>query len=191
MNLIFVHGMPGVGKLTVARELSHLTGYRLFHNHLTVDLVESVFEFGSQAFVELREWIWLSVFEKAMGFGLPGLIFTFAFEPTVTDHFVSATVETVENAGGNVFFVELRCDPDILEKRLTNPSRAAYRKLTSVAKLRDLEAQGALETPPLPRRNLVVDITELSPEKAARRICARLGIKMKEATQQADSERAD
>ncbi len=191
MNLLFVHGMPGVGKLTVARKLSDLTGHKLFHNHLTVDLVESVFEFGTEPFVELREWIWLSVFEKAMGSGLPGLIFTFAFEPTVTSCFVPATVEMIESGGGNVFFVELRCDPDILEKRLTNPSRAAYRKLTSVAKLRELEAQGALETPPLPRRNLVVDITELSPEKAARRICARLGIKMKEATQQADSERAD
>lgn len=191
MNLIFVHGMPGVGKLTVARELSRLTGYKLFHNHLTVDLVESVFEFGTQAFVELRESIWLSVFEKAMGSGLPGLIFTFAFEPTVTSCFVPATVEMIESRGGKVFFVELRCDPNILEKRLTDPSRAAYRKLTSVSKLRELEAQGALETPPLPRRNLVVGITELSPEGAARRICARLGIKLREANQQADSERAD
>lgn len=191
MNLLFVHGMPGVGKLTVARELFHLTGYKLFHNHLTVDLVESVFEFGTEPFVELREWIWLSVFEKAIASGLAGLIFTFAFEPTVTGRFVQATVETIESRGGKVFFVELRCDPNILEKRLTDASRAAYCKLTSVSKLRELKAQGALETPPLPRRNLVVDITELSPEKAARRICARLGIKMKEATQQADSERAD
>jgi hypothetical protein len=183
--------MPGVGKLTVARELSRLTGYKLFHNHLTVNLVESVFEFGTQAFAELRESIWLSVFEKAMGSGLPGLIFTFAFEPTVTGRFVPATVEMIESRDGNVFFVELRCDPDILEKRLTDPSRTAYRKLTSVSKFRELKAQGALETPPLPRRNLVVDITELSPEKAARRICARLGIKMREASQQPDSERAD
>ncbi|MHC4676805.1 MAG: AAA family ATPase [Planctomycetota bacterium] len=183
MNLLFVHGMPGVGKLTVARELSRLTGYKLFHNHLTVDLVESVFEFGTQAFVELRESIWLSVFEKAKGSGLPGLIFTFAFEPTVTSCFVPATVEMIESRGGNVFFVELRCDSNVLEKRLTDPSRAAYRKLTSVSKLRELEAQGALETPPLPRRNLVVDITELSPEKAARRICARLEIKLRETNQ--------
>jgi broad-specificity NMP kinase len=182
--------MPGVGKLTVARELSRLTGYKLFHNHLTVDLVESVFEFGTQAFVELRESIWLSVFEKAVGSGLPGLIFTFAFEPTVTGSFVPGTVKMIESRGGSIFFVELRCDPDILEGRLTDPSRAAYRKLTSVSKLRELVAQGALDTPPLPRRNLVVDITELSPEKAARRICARLGIRMKDTDQQADSERA-
>jgi tRNA uridine 5-carbamoylmethylation protein Kti12 len=54
MQLIFLHGLPGVGKLTVARELAKLTGFNVFHNHLAVDLVESIFAFGSQPFVELR-----------------------------------------------------------------------------------------------------------------------------------------
>ena len=54
MRLIFVYGMPASGKLTVARELAELTGYKLFHNHLVVDLLLSVFAFGSDGFVELR-----------------------------------------------------------------------------------------------------------------------------------------
>ena len=65
MKLIFISGLPGVGKLTVAKEVSALTGYKLFHNHLVVDLLLSVFEFGTAQFVELRESIWLSVFEHA------------------------------------------------------------------------------------------------------------------------------
>ncbi len=65
MKLIFLHGMPGVGKLTVATELAKLTGFKLFHNHLTVDLVTSLFEFGSQPFIELRERIWLDTFAQA------------------------------------------------------------------------------------------------------------------------------
>ncbi len=36
MRLVFIYGPPGVGKLTVARELAALTGFKLFHNHLTV-----------------------------------------------------------------------------------------------------------------------------------------------------------
>jgi tRNA uridine 5-carbamoylmethylation protein Kti12 len=36
VKLIFISGMPAVGKLTVAQELAKLTGYRPFHNHLTV-----------------------------------------------------------------------------------------------------------------------------------------------------------
>jgi shikimate kinase len=31
MKLIVLHGPPGVGKLTVGRELAGLTGYALFH----------------------------------------------------------------------------------------------------------------------------------------------------------------
>ena len=61
MRLIFVYGLPATGKLTVARELALITGFQVFHNHLAVDLLLSVFEFGSRPFVELREQIWLSV----------------------------------------------------------------------------------------------------------------------------------
>jgi cytidylate kinase len=55
MDLVSIHGPVAAGKLTVARELSHLTGFRLFHNHLTVDAVAAVFDFGSEPFILLRE----------------------------------------------------------------------------------------------------------------------------------------
>lgn len=45
MKLIFIYGQPAVGKLTVAKELEKITGYKILHNHLFVDLVRSVFEF--------------------------------------------------------------------------------------------------------------------------------------------------
>ena len=65
MLLVFIHGAPAVGKLTVARELAGLTGFHLFHNHLTVDLVSSLFAFGTPSFVSLREQIWLAAFAEA------------------------------------------------------------------------------------------------------------------------------
>lgn len=37
MELIIVFGPPAVGKMTVGREICGLTGYKLFHNHLTVE----------------------------------------------------------------------------------------------------------------------------------------------------------
>jgi len=37
LNLVFLHGPAASGKLTVGREISRLTSYRLFHNHLVVD----------------------------------------------------------------------------------------------------------------------------------------------------------
>ena len=50
MKLVFIYGPPGVGKLTVAKELSNLTGFKLFHNHVSIDFASSVFDFGTAAF---------------------------------------------------------------------------------------------------------------------------------------------
>ena len=84
MKLIFLHGAPAVGKLTVAEELARLTGFRLFHNHLTVDLVTSLFPFGSEPFIALREQIWLAAFREAAQDDV-SLIFTFNPESTVRE----------------------------------------------------------------------------------------------------------
>jgi hypothetical protein len=51
MKLIFIYGLRATGKLTVAQELATLTDYKLFHNHLAVDLLLSIFEFGSSPFI--------------------------------------------------------------------------------------------------------------------------------------------
>src|ERR1700677_4641170 len=100
MKLIFLYGLPATGKLTVARELAAMTGYKLFHNHLAVDLLLSVFDFGSAPFIELREQIWLSVFEHACRGGLPGLIFTFAPEPTARADFIDRVLSTIAGCNG-------------------------------------------------------------------------------------------
>ena len=99
MKLVFLHGPPAVGKLTVARELAGLTGFRLFHNHLTVDLVSSLFSFGSEPFVLLREQIWLAAFGEAARQKV-SLIFTFNPERTVRERFIKDAIEVVESADG-------------------------------------------------------------------------------------------
>ena len=92
MKLIFLHGAPAVGKLTVARELATLTDARLFHNHLTVDLVSSLFPFGSEPFILLREKIWLAAFSDAARNNV-SLIFTFNPERTVRERFIQDVIE--------------------------------------------------------------------------------------------------
>ena len=61
MNLVFIYGPPGVGKFTVATELAELTGYKLFHNHQSIDAVRAVFTFGDQPFPRLVHRIRLLV----------------------------------------------------------------------------------------------------------------------------------
>lgn len=177
MKLIFLHGLPGVGKLTVARALAQLTGFRIFHNHLAVDLVTSVFEFGSLPFVELREKIWLEVFSRAAAAKLDGLIFTFAFDRTVRGGFIANTREVIESSGGEVLFVELQCSIPELERRIEQPSRQSFGKLSSVEQFRELKEAGAFVDPGIPRERLVVDTTELSASGAASLIISKLRLK--------------
>jgi AAA domain len=178
VRLIFLHGWPGVGKLTVARELAKLTGFRLFHNHLAVDLVESVFEFGSLPFVELREKIWVDVFSQAAAAKLDGLIFTFAFDRTVRGGFIETTREVIESSGGEVRFVELRCSTEELERRIEHPSRRTFGKLNSVGRFRELKEAGAFVDPGIPAERLVVDTTELGASDAAHLILGKLGLRV-------------
>lgn len=174
MRLIFLHGTPGVGKLTVARELARVTGYKLFHNHLTVDLVGSVFEFGTPPFIELREKIWLEVFSEGASNEVKGIIFTFAFEPTVREGFVQRVSTAVESRGGEVSFVKLTCSPEELEKRITSESRSRFGKLTSLEQFRELNDAGAFIDPGVTKDRLVLDTTNLTPEEAAAMISREL-----------------
>lgn len=178
MRLIFLHGLPGVGKLTVARELAKLTGFRVFHNHLAVDLVESVFDFGSVPFVQLREDVWLAVFSRAVSANLNGLIFTFAFDRTVRADFIVNMRELIESTSGEVLFVELRCSTEELDRRIEHPLRQRFGKLSSVSRFRELQALGAFVDPGIPKNRLVVDTTELSASDAASSIASKLGMKI-------------
>jgi len=175
MKLIVLYGLPGVGKLTVARELSKLTGARIFHNHLVVDLVNSVFEFGTEPFVELREAIWLAVFSKAVAAELDCLIFTFAFDRTVQKSFIGKVRSIIEGNGhGEVLFVQLTCSPEELERRIADPSRKKFAKLNSVTQFRELQASGAFVDPGIPAAQLVVDTTQLPAIEAAELIASNL-----------------
>ena len=174
MNLIFLFGFPGVGKLTVAQELSNLAGLKTFHNHLAVDLALSLFEFGSQPFVELREKVWLAAFAQAVEADLAGLIFTFAFDRSVRSSFIEKTKEIVESAGGEVLFVELTCSVPELERRIAQPSRQRFGKIGSVELFRELNEGGMFVDPGIPAERLTVDTTALFPTDAAKLIATKL-----------------
>ncbi len=177
MKLIFIYGLPATGKLTVAVELAAMTGFRLFHNHLVVDLLLSVFDFGSAPFVEFREDIWLSVFDRACRSQASGLIFTFAPEGTVSPDFISKTLTTVARAGGDVEFVQLVCPIAELKRRIASPSRLQYKKLTSVSLFEELHASGSFGVSDLPDARLSIDTSVCTPAEAAREIARvlRLG----------------
>ena len=176
MKLIFIYGLPATGKLTVAQELVAITGYKLFHNHLVVDLLLTVFEFGSPEFVALREEMWLSIFEQACRAQLPGLIFTFAPEATVRPDFIANTRSTVAAAGGEVDFIELTCPLPELKRRMGSLSRMQYKKLPSVPLFEQLHEEGSFDASYMPRPKLSIDTSDNQPARAALQIARALNL---------------
>ena len=171
--LVVIYGPPGSGKLTVAQELGRLTNLKLFHNHLTVDLLLSVFEFGSPAFVALREQIWLSVMLEACAAKI-GLIFTFVPERTVSNGFVNRLIAKATSCGADVRLVEVVCSESEIEQRLTHSSRKQFGKLHSVDEYRRLKAEDAFTIPTILTPDLMIDTSELEPGASAARIADML-----------------
>jgi hypothetical protein len=173
-QVIFLFGRPGVGKLTVGELLAIDTGYRLLHNHAVVDLVTSLFSFGSPPFVALREKLWLEAIDACITAKQAGVIMTFAPESTVTDEFIPTLTKRINARRGSLRFIELRCDEAELETRLTAESRGRFGKLRDVKQFRTLDEAGAFDRPIVPAAELVVDTTGREPLEAARLIASHL-----------------
>ena len=169
-----LYGRPGVGKLTIAEYLTAETGYSLLHNHSVVDLATSLFPFGSQPFVFLRESMWHLAVDTVLKARSPGMIMTFAPEQTVTDKFVPSLQKRVVDGGGAIHFIELRCDPVELEKRLGSEQRQRFGKLRDVEAYKKLDAAGAFDRPAMPPPELVVETTDQTPLVSARLIAKHL-----------------
>jgi hypothetical protein len=173
--LVYLYGPPAAGKLTIAEKVRDLTGFRLFHNHLTVNAIREVFDFGSPPFVEVLHRVRLDVFATAMRAGV-SLIFTNSsawggpggrqrFEA-----FADEAAHVVGTAGGVPLFVRVSAPIEVLEARLGNTSRRAHGKLTDVARLHALVA--GMDEPRAQAGDLTVDTSEVTADEAARTIAA-------------------
>ena len=63
MNLMVLLGPPAVGKMTVGQALQKLTDYKLFYNHLSLELVNQFFDFGTPNFSNLDRQIRFDIFK--------------------------------------------------------------------------------------------------------------------------------
>lgn len=165
MRLVFLYGPPGVGKLTVAGALSELTGHKLFHNHLTVNLVTAIFPPSTEAWNRLARRIRLDVFGEAVRENVD-LILTRAPRDADAEEVarVRTMIEPILVDGGEVVFVRLVCERKELLNRVQGDERRKHSKLTDPATLVGMYDLGAT-LPFAPQLRL--DVTHLPPAKAA------------------------
>lgn len=169
MKLIVIHGPPAAGKHTVGQELSKLTGYKFFYNHLTVDVVRSIFNDEDIRRHELLMNLRLEVIKNSARYGLD-TIFTMAYtQDERSEEFVRDMLRTVEEHGGSVHFVRLDPPDATLYERIGNESRHKLQKPTSREHLRKyitMNNTRAIIDP----AGLTLDTSELSPQESSARI---------------------
>ncbi len=176
LKLVVIYGAPGVGKLTTAKALAVLTGFRIFHNHLSFDLAKAVFEFPTPPFARLMETVRLATFEAAAREKLPGLIFTFGYASPEDDPFVARMIQVVERRGGEPALVRLSCDAAAHEQRVLSEERQRFGKITTVERLRDALTRWNFAATIPSRETLEIDNSSLTAEEVARRIAARFSL---------------
>jgi hypothetical protein len=141
LQVVFIFGPTASGKLTIASEVASMTGFRLFPDHLAVDLVKGVFDYGMRAFTRIREWAWIEVLREAVHANRsPRLHVQAAGRDPQFVHL--ACLRHHRATRRQVVFVELTCPEETIEARVENADRRDIGKLSSLAEYRRLRDQG-------------------------------------------------
>ena len=186
-TLVIITGPHAVGKMTVGQELAKITGLRLFHNHMSIELSLKLFDFGTPGFRALNETIRKTVFEQFAAGDLPGLIFTYMmdFDQPSEFAYLNEIIELFSSHGADCHVVELCADFEERLARNKSENRLAQKESKrnlerSEAEMRHTQATHRLnsrEGEILPfERYLKIDNTNLAPDEVARTIKKSLKI---------------
>ena len=175
MKLLFLHGAPAAGKLTVAKALLGMVPGRLSDNHAAIDLALTVFDFGAPGFWELVHSLRCSTFDAAAEHGAGLVVTTFCYvEPD--DRALYEDIEVImQRRSGELLPVFLHCSRKEAARRVGNPDRVERRKLTSAEILmRDFDRYNFS---PLPRADcLTLDTGARPADATAREIVSHFGL---------------
>ena len=182
MNLVVIFGPAAAGKMAVGFELQRLTGMRLFHNHMSVDLALRFFPFGTPAWGRLVRTFRRHIFEEVAASDLPGLIFTYvwALNDPKDKEAVDELTAIFTERGAQAHYLELYATQEERLRRNVTPLRLAEKEpKRDLARSRELlidhDARYQLNTNGefyYPDQHLRIDNTALEPAVVAERAIA-------------------
>ncbi len=117
MKLVIIIGAPAVGKMTIGQELEKLTDLKLFHNHMSLELVNKFFDFGTESLNRLDKIIRFAIFKEVANSELKGLIFTIVWDynSKEDEEYIDEIIQIFSKRNSQICLVELNAE---LEERL-------------------------------------------------------------------------
>jgi len=181
MKLVIILGPHAVGKMTIGQELAKITGLKLFHNHMTIELVRNFFSVhGSEEGKRLNNLFRQEILEAVAKSDLPGLIFTYMFDFDIPfeHNYINSIIELFESYNAKTCVVELCADFDVRIERNKTENRLLHKPSKrdlqhSEALFRNIERKHRLNSTDgeVPFDHyLKIDNTYLSPNDAAIKI---------------------
>ena len=137
MKLMFLIGNSAAGKMTVGQELTKITPFRLFHNHMMIEPVLEIFgAFRGDLIQKLRAFI----FEEFAKTDNYGLIFTFmwAFDMQSDWDYLESVKQIFALPDEDFYYVELVAPQQVRLQRNATENRLRHK-----ASKRDIEASNA------------------------------------------------
>lgn len=181
MKFVLIFGPQAVGKMTVGQELAKLTNLKLFHNHMTIELVANFFSYGSDVGRRLVTLFRQEIFDEVSKSDLEGLIFTYvwAFDDKADWNYTENIAELFRSRGGEVFYVELESPLDVRLERNVTSNRLAHKPSKrntewSVQEMQRSAINYRLNSLPgeIKEKNyLRIDNSNMSAEETAKLIC--------------------
>ncbi len=177
-TLVIIIGPHAVGKMTVGQELEKITGLKLFHNHMSIELARKLFGFSDPEYKILNQTIRDTVFNLFAKGNFKGLIFTYMCDFDVQSEFdyMNDVINLFKSNGAKCHLVELCADFDKRIERNKSENRL-YHKVSkrdiefSEAEMRRTSERHRLnsyENEKLPFESYIkIDNTNLSPEAVA------------------------
>ena len=79
-KFVLIVGPQAVGKMTVGQELAKRAGYKLFYNHMTIEMVRLIFDYDKKAYKRMNNKIREIVIKEFSKSNEKGIIFTGCFD---------------------------------------------------------------------------------------------------------------
>ncbi len=129
MKFIVIFGPQAVGKMTVGHELEKITDLKLFHNHMTIELVSNYFSYSTPTGKRLVKLFREEIFNEVASSDLKGLIFTWLwnFDAKEDWDYIENVVKTFKDKGAEIYYVELEADFEERIKRNKTEHRLEHK----------------------------------------------------------------